>query len=378
MPVPAARLTDDAGAEPYRVMLVDDSAAIRGFFRRALESDSGIRIVAAVGNGQTAIDTLRRVRAEIVVLDIDMPVMDGLTALPGLLAIDPSVKIIMASALCAANADISLKALSLGAADYIPKPEAGARRYEADSFRHELVGKVRVLGRARRGPSATGRLRLRGLSESPSERLARGGGFTLRPPSALPPAALAIGCSTGGPQALLRLIAGLGADFGLPVLITQHMPAAFTGILAAHLAKAAGREAREAADGEAVRAGGIYVAPGNFHMLVEGGAGDAVIRLSQAPPENFCRPSVDPMLRSMAETWGGRLLAAILTGMGHDGLGGAHCVVERGGTVIAQDEATSAVWGMPGAVAAAGYCSAVLPLDALAAKVRLLCGRAAA
>jgi two-component system chemotaxis response regulator CheB len=360
----------------YRVMVVDDSAVIRGFFRRALESDPTIDVVASVGNGQSAVDSLRRAGVDVIVLDIDMPVMDGMTALPQLLAIDPSARIIMASTLTAANAEISLRALSRGAADYIPKPSTAAEMHSAESFQRELVEKVKALGRARRGikedPAVAPRERRPSALYPAAPKP-----VVLRKPSLVPPAVLAIGSSTGGPQALMKVIQGLGVEFGLPILITQHMPATFTGILAEHIAKVAGRSAREAADGQAVEPGRIYVAPGDFHMTIEAGAAAPVIRLNQQPPVNFCRPSVDPMLASMARVYGQRLLALILTGMGHDGLGGGRATVAAGGTVVAQDEATSVVWGMPGAVATDGLCSAVLPLDAIAAHLRKLAGRPA-
>ena len=366
----------DADAR-YRVMVVDDSAVIRGFFRRTLESDPAIEVVASVGNGQSAVDSLRRAGVDVIVLDIEMPVMDGMAALPKLLEIDPSVKVIMASTLTAANAEISLRALARGAADYIPKPTTAAEMHSAQSFHRELIEKVKALGRARRGikqdptPSPRERRASALLPTAPKP-------VVLRRPSLVPPSVLAIGSSTGGPQALMKVIQGLGADFTLPILITQHMPATFTGILAEHIAKVAGRPAREAVDGQAVEAGQIYIAPGDFHMTVEAGAPAPVIRLTREPPVNFCRPSVDPMLESMSRIYGQRLLAVILTGMGHDGLDGGRATVAAGGTVVAQDEASSIVWGMPGAVATDGLCSAVLPLDSIAAHVRKIAGRSAA
>lgn len=357
----------------YRVMVVDDSAVIRGFFRRTLESDPAIEVVASVGNGQSAIDSLRRSGVDVIVLDVEMPLMDGMTALPKLLDVDPSVKIVMASTLTAANAEISLRALARGAADYIPKPSTTHEIHSAVAFHRELLDKVKVLGRARRG------LRADPVPSAPRARVAAGQPaarqpIVLRKPALVPPAVLAIGSSTGGPQALMKLIQGLGAEFTLPILITQHMPATFTGILAEHIAKAARRPAREGVDGLALQPGHIYVAPGDWHMTVAAAVPAPVIRLNQAPPENFCRPSVDPMLRSLSALYGQRLLTVILTGMGHDGLGGSRAVIDAGGTVLAQDEATSVVWGMPGAVATAGLCSAVLPIDDIAGHVRKLCG----
>ena len=376
----AAAADAESPDAPYRVMVVDDSAVIRGFFRRALESDPAIAVVASVGNGRAAIDALRRDPVDVIVLDIEMPVMDGMTALPHLLEADPTAKVVMASTLTAENADISLRALAQGAADYIPKPTTTREIHSGPAFQRELVAKVKAHGlarRARRGETAPGRgPRARPAAAGPAAPPPRE--IALRPPSALPAAALAIGSSTGGPQALMTLFAGLGAGYAAPVFVTQHMPAAFTGILAEHIGKIAGREAREAADGEAVQPRRIYVAPGDWHMLVEPCDGGAAIRLARTAPENFCRPSVDPMLRSLAALYGRRLLCAMLTGMGHDGLEGARALVAAGGTLIAQDEATSVVWGMPGAVAAAGLCSAVLPIGRIAPRLRELTSPAAA
>ncbi|MPY70400.1 MAG: chemotaxis-specific protein-glutamate methyltransferase CheB [Alphaproteobacteria bacterium] len=354
-------------------MVVDDSAVIRGFFRRALESDPMIEVVASVGNGQNAIDSLRRTPVDVVVLDIEMPVMDGMTALPKLLEIDPAVKIVMASTLTLSNADTSFKALARGAADYIPKPTTTQEIHSGVDFQRELVEKVKALGFARRGQAgspATARL-------AAATQAATSAKIVLRQPGTLPPTVLAIVSSTGGPQALMAVIGALGKDFPLPIFVTQHMPATFTGILADHIGKAAGRDTHEAVTGEPVKPGTIYVAPGDYHMVVEKGSPANVIRLNQDSPENFCRPSADPMLRSLAAVYGNRLLCVILTGMGHDGLAGSRVLVDAGGTLIAQDEASSVVWGMPGSVANAGLCSDVLPLGQVAGRVLKLCGRPA-
>ncbi|HZB93563.1 MAG TPA: chemotaxis protein CheB, partial [Stellaceae bacterium] len=200
--------------------------------------------------------------------------------------------------------------------------------------------------------------------------------IALRPGARETPEVVAIGSSTGGPQALFRVGAALKGAVKQPIFITQHMPATFTTILAEHLGRASGYPVAEGVDGERVQSGRIYVAPGDFHMTVEAERGDKVVRLLKTPPENFCRPSVDPMLRSLARSYGGRVLTLILTGMGHDGLAGGRGVVEAGGTVIAQDEASSVVWGMPGAVAMAGLCSAVLPLDEIGGFLAKLATRA--
>ena len=358
---------------PYRVMLVDDSAVIRGFFRRTLEADPEIEVVASVGNGQFALDSMQRHEFDVVVLDIEMPVMDGLTALPKLLAADRTVKIIMASTLTLKNADISLKALAAGAADYIPKPVSASKIHSAQVFKRDLIEKVKALGAARRRTLVPAQARAR-APETVASPLAAAP-YTLRDPSTAEPLVLGIGSSTGGPQALLEVIGGLPKDFNLPILVTQHMPATFTSILAEHIAAAAGRPAEEGKTGDPVERGHVYIAPGDHHMVVERHGAECVLRLTQSPPENYCRPSVDPMFSSMAKIYGRNLLCTILTGMGQDGLVGAKAVIEAGGSLLAQDEASSIVWGMPGAVAVAGLCSAVLPLDEIASHIGKVSGR---
>jgi two-component system chemotaxis response regulator CheB len=359
--------------DAYRVVVVDDSAIIRGLLARTLESDPEIAVVETVSNGQLAIAAVKRSAPDVVVLDIEMPVMDGLTALPEIMKADPQVKVIMASTLTLRNADISLRALALGAADYIPKPTSAGDISQGYDFKRDLIAKVKALGAARRasGPPGTPTRRpAAGLAPAVAGQppsVYRGASIKLREAPSIVPAVVAIGSSTGGPQALFQLLPALAKDVRQPILITQHMPATFTTILADHIQKLTGRPCAEAVDGEPLVAGKIYVAPGNYHMLVAPGDGGNVIRLTQTPPENFCRPAVDPMLRSLAQVFGRNVLAVILTGMGQDGLKGGEAVVAAGGAVIAQDAATSVVWGMPGAVATAGICSAVLPIQEIGA-----------
>ncbi len=344
-----------------RVMICDDSAVIRGAIARALEADPAIRVVARAANGRDAVESLRRTPVDVIVLDIEMPVLDGIAALPLLLAVDPGVRIVMASTLTTRGADIALRALRLGAADYIPKPSAIGPLGDA-VFRDELVAKVKGLARLRRAAAC-----------GPQPRAASAPGAPPappRPPPARTPHLLAIGSSTGGPQALLALITGLGRDVPVPVAITQHMPPAFTAMLATHITALGGLPCTEATDQAPMLPGRIYLAPGNRHLLIEAGpAAGLRTRLSDAPPVNYCRPAVDPMLESAAAAAQGRVLVAMLTGMGHDGLAGTRAVVAAGGTAVAQDEATSVVWGMPGAIAQAGLCHAVLPLPRLAPRL---------
>jgi two-component system chemotaxis response regulator CheB len=315
-----------------------------------------------------------------------MPELDGISALPLLLQKKRNLVVIMVSTLTRRSAEISLRALALGAADYIPKPETAREATASVSFRRELIEKIRTLG-ARRVP-LRGYARIPAPDVTPLPRtkpavaphtrsdVAPTEPLRLRPLSAVPPRVLLIGSSTGGPQALTALIEKLPAAIDrAPVLIAQHMPPMFTTVLAEHLSRAGGRGAHEAEDGEPVLAGGIYVAPGARHMRVVRGDNGIRIALGEDAPINFCKPAVDALFASAAPVWGAATLALVLTGMGADGTRGAADIVAAGGSIIAQDEATSVVWGMPRSVAQAGLCSAVLPLDQIAPKIiRLFAG----
>jgi two-component system chemotaxis response regulator CheB len=293
--------------------------------------------------------------------------MDGLTALPRLLAIDPELAVIMASTLTARNAEISLQAMNLGASDYVPKPTSAGEIYSTEDFRRELTEKVLTLGARRRRRAGTAPVRAQ-TAVAP---------VALAKPGRQRPRILAIGSSTGGPNALVRLFSTLPRPLGLPVVITQHMPAAFTAILAKHLAKETGWDVSEAKGGEGLAPDRVFVAPGDQHLLAVSGAAGPRVLLDRGPKENFCRPAVDPMLRSLVAVYGAGVLAVVLTGMGQDGLIGTKQVAAAGGTVIAQDEATSVVWGMPGAVARAGIASAILPLASISAHLTsIVAGRA--
>ena len=343
-----------------RVMVVDDSAVVRGFIVRILEAEPGIDVVATCSNGLMAVQHAARTALDVIILDVEMPVMDGLTAVPKLLAANPHARIVMASTLTQRNAGVSLEALARGAADYLPKPTTSGISTNGD-FRRELLEKVFALGRsaAKRPTDAP----VRTAARAPQKAAPA---IQLRIAQPCRPQVLLIGSSTGGPQALMALLAALPPSVNVPILIAQHMPATFTAILAQHIARASGRPCAEAANGVELRAGSIYLAPGDFHMEVARDGTAHIARLTQAPPENFCRPSVDPLFRSAARLFGGDVCAVMLTGMGSDGLEGTRKLAAAGAPVIAQDEATSVVWGMPGAIANAGLCSAVLPLTAIA------------
>lgn len=344
-------------------MIVDDSAVIRGLISRWLEADPDIVVVATAHNGLSALRALEAAQPEVVILDIEMPEMDGMTALPKIIAAMPGIKIIMASTLTRRNAEISLKALEAGASEYIPKPEAIRLGGSAD-FRALLLEKVKALGVvARKGRPGGMVAAARPVAVSPVKPI------VIRPlTSKLMPRILAVGSSTGGPQALLQFLNAFKPAPVLPVIITQHMPPTFTAILAEHLARATGIPCKEAADGDRLEPGKVYIARGDYHMLVEHKGREGYLRLTQDPPENFCRPAVDPMFRSVAREYGAAALAVVLTGMGSDGTIGGKAIVDAGGTLLAQDEATSVVWGMPGAVAQAGLASAILPLSQLGRK----------
>ena len=357
---------------PTRVMVVDASTVVRGLITRILESEPGIEVVASVAHGRAALSALPSHHIDVVILDIEVPVMDGLTPLTELLKHDPGLKIIMTSALTLHNAEASLQAMQAGAADYITKPTASREIGDASEFRRDLIAKVRSLA-APRGTAAPAvapsaipgaAVRRPALHTHPPAATARRP-VLLRRPGPKAAEVIAVASSTGGPQALFAFLCGIKPDIGLPILITQHMPPTFTMILAQHISRISGWRAEEARNGETIAGGRVYVAPGNYHMVVQQNGPARTIRLNQGPKENFCRPAADPMLRSIAHAYGGHVLAVILTGMGHDGLAGSNVVVAAGGTLIAQDEPSSVVWGMPGAVAMAGLCSAVLPLDEL-------------
>tara|TARA_R110001583_G_scaffold177021_5_gene332003 strand:+ start:2756 stop:4465 length:1710 start_codon:yes stop_codon:yes gene_type:complete len=559
---------------PYKVLIVDDSAIVRGLVTRMLQEDDDIEVVGSVANGQDALGVMAEGGIEAVVLDIEMPVMDGLTALPKLLEIDPTVRVIMASTLTKRNADISFQAMTLGAVDYIPKPSSAKDLNVGEGFRAELLDKVKAWSEQRRkmleadqarfeeiqqevaaqqaeeeppvdevakpdAPSEdiddhgdhgdaqfkaelsvehqtlqkqgrvqrkrfTAELRPRPLhqpgrhgpvptrpapqpqqqhsqqavasgnnrgntgaavsksvaaSAAPVERnvggaatarpsdpgrlireaaIAAGGGkvtttgvkpavkpgscaptrpatargtqvqsrapgarspgsagqrakasagavpapakrakmagqVNLLPEKRLTVEAIAIGSSTGGPQALFEVLRGL-TGVRQPIFITQHMPATFTTILAEHITRLTGIKCQEGQTGMPIQGGQVYLAPGDYHMVIEGRGNSRKIVLNQNQPENFCRPSVDPMLRSLVESYGGNILTAILTGMGQDGMLGGRAVVGAGGMVVAQDEQTSVVWGMPGAAAHAGICSAVLPVGSISAYIKKFAG----
>jgi two-component system chemotaxis response regulator CheB len=390
-------------------MVVDDAVVVRGLVSRWVEEEPGLELAASLRNGKEAVDQLERANPDVVILDVEMPVLDGLAALPLLLEKKRDLIVIMASTLTRRNAEVSLKALSLGAADYVPKPETNRGVTTSPTFRHDLIEKIRQLG-ARRKRKEAPRFRVQQMqapapaahgqaptahgqapavpAQTPAAPRFRAAPalvpsaetgaptILLRPFSTTPPRVLLIGSSTGGPQALIAVLSHIAPVVErVPVLITQHMPPTFTTILAEHIARASGKPAREGSDGEPILAGNIYVAPGGRHMQVVRQNGAPFIALDDGPLVNFCKPAVDPLFSSACKVWGPAILAVVLTGMGSDGSRGGVEIAKAGGSVIAQDEATSVVWGMPGAAAHTGVCSAILPIEQIAPKlVRLFSG----
>jgi two-component system chemotaxis response regulator CheB len=364
---------------PIRVMIVDDAIVVRRLLTRWISAEPDMMVAACACTGREAVEQVENCNPDVVVLDVDMPELDGISALPLLLKKKRDLVVIMASTLTRRSAEVSLRALSLGAADYVPKPEAAPDASTSLAFHRELIDKVRSLGRRGRSlarqwkPDAGLHHPLPAPRRRTSPSQAEIAPFNLRPFSAAMPRALLIGSSTGGPQALSTLIGQIDATIErAPILITQHMPATFTTVLAEHLTRVSGRRVREAEHVEPVVAGGVYIAPGGRHMRIVRGRNGPMIALGDDPPVNFCKPSVDPLLSSAAQVWGSASLALVLTGMGCDGTCGAADIAAAGGSVIAQDEATSVVWGMPRSVALAGLCAAVLPLCQIAEKVNRL------
>jgi two-component system chemotaxis response regulator CheB len=379
-----------AADSAIRVMVVDDAVVARSLVTRWVDAEPDMTIVASLRTGREAVEQIDKSNPDVVVLDVEMPELDGISALPLLLKKKHDLVVIMASAVTRRGAEVSLRALSLGAADYIPKPATSRETSTSSEYRRELIEKIRTLGRRRRilprhvapglSPADEHGARQRPVSSHAAREALPVKpdlhGLALRPFSLAVPRVLLVGSSTGGPQALTVLIQKLPAAIDrAPLLITQHMPPTFTTVLAEHLSRIGGRGAHEAEDGEPVLAGGIYVAPGGRHMRVTRDQNSIRIVLGDDPPISFCRPSVDPLFSSAAQVWGSSALAVVLTGMGSDGCHGAADIAAAGGSVIAQDEASSVVWGMPRAVAQAGLCSAVLPLTDIGPKIiRLFSG----
>lgn len=335
---------------PIRVLVVDDSVVIRRLLTTIIDADPELEVAGIAQNGNIALQRIRQLQPDIVTLDVEMPELDGLATLEQLRADHPDLPVVMFSTLTERGGEATLTALALGASDYVTKPaNVGSVTAGMERVRDELLPKLKGLCRA---PSQT--------VFPPFERIVQAGA----PSESVE--LVAIGSSTGGPNALTEVLGAFPADLGVPIVVVQHMPAVFTKLLASRLDESCAVTVHEAEDGLRAEAGHVYIAPGDHHMTVERRiAGGFTLRTNQDPPENFCRPAVDPLFRSVAKATHGNAVAAVLTGMGHDGRDGCVPLREAGAHIIAQDEATSVVWGMPGAVASAGLADSVLPLHAI-------------
>ena len=356
-----------------RVLVVDDSVVVRRLVSKALEQDGSIEVAGVAADGRIALTKIAQTKPDLVILDVEMPVMDGLTALAEIRERWPRLPVIVFSTLTVRGAAVTLDALAAGASDYVAKPGRGGDPVEnLARIREELVPRIFALC-----PGVVGRRHLEGIRPTARPRPAR----TSAAPRVGPAARVdivAIGASTGGPTALAELLPGLPASLPVPVVIVQHMPPLFTGFLAERLDGRAALRIAEATNGDPLAPGGVLIAPGDRHMVVDSFGGHFRVRTHLGPPENSCRPSLDPLFRSAADTFGPSVLAVVLTGMGSDGLRGAERVREAGGQILVQDEASSVVWGMPGFVARAGLADAVLPIGRMAREIvgRVGMGRA--
>jgi len=341
-----------------RVLIVDDSSVIRRLITEALGADSSIEVAATAPNGKIALEKIQQIRPDAVTLDVEMPVMDGLETLRQLRKTHPRLPVIMFSTLTERGATTTLDALSLGASDYVTKPSNTSKLEEGLlAIRQSLIPKIKALC-GRREEAAP-----RHLYPGPPKAALQ------RHLSPGPVKVLAIGVSTGGPQALEKFIPHLPSDLAVPVVIVQHMPKIFTRLLAERLSAHSKIRVRECVAGTALAPGQAWIAPGDFHMTVKKSSSGVLLETNQGPPENSCRPAVDVLFRSVAQVYGNSTLAVILTGMGSDGLHGCENIREAGGRIFVQDEATSVVWGMPGAVANAGLADKIIPLEEISGEV---------
>ena len=347
--------------EQIRVMVVDDSVVVRKIVTDVLSADPMINVVGTAANGRLAVAKLEQLKPDLVTMDIEMPDMNGIEAVRAIRATRNRVPIIMFSTLTERGASATLDALSAGANEYVTKPaNVGSVAQSMESVREQLIPKIKALtGRPQTAAAPTA---------AP---------VAARPPVARtraprPPAVLVIGSSTGGPEALTKVLPLLPGNLPVPVLLVQHMPPVFTRQFAQRLDRLCALDVVEAVDGTLLAPGTVHIAPGDFHLTVGTSGANRRTALNQAPPENFCRPAVDVLFRSAVAAYDGAVLGVVLTGMGSDGRIGAGQIREAGGSVVAQDQATSVVWGMPGAVTQAGFADEVLPLGRVAEAITRL------
>ena len=361
-----------------RVLVVDDSAVMRSLLRSVFRTDASIEVVGTAADGESAIGMVESLHPDLILLDVEMPVMDGVATLRQLRSRGHKMPIIMCSALTTRGGRVTIEALASGASDYVAKPKSQAGPAEAiQALARDLLPKIAALTTVESAAPAPVLSALaprqpavQGQGQGPAAA-ARAHAITAAP------ALVVIGVSTGGPAALDIALPALPANFPLPVLIVQHMPELFTHLLAERLDQRCNLRVSEAKEGDPIRPGRILIARGNWHMEVVGARGvqPATLHLTQGPPENHCRPAADVLFRTAVANYGAATLAVVLTGMGSDGLVGARLIRAQGGTVLAQDQPTSAVWGMPGAVARAGMAQRILPLREIAPELIRLSSR---
>jgi two-component system chemotaxis response regulator CheB len=336
---------------PVRVLVVDDSATVRSIVSRGIERDPGLEVCGVAANGRIALEKITVCTPDLVILDIEMPEMDGLATLTVLRSRHPALPVLIYSTLTERGAAATIGALLRGANDYVTKPSSLGRSGGIDAhLRDELLPRVRALV----APRVTRRIAAptpRPLAGAPRARV------------------LAMGASTGGPTALARLVAELPADLPVPVVVVQHMPALFTRALAEQLDAVGRIRVAEARPGTVLSPGRVWIAPGDHHLQVEAWGDEKVLRIDQREPVNSCRPSIDVLFRSVAEVYGDRALAVVLTGMGSDGVEGAQAIRRAGGRVLAQDESSSVVWGIPRFVIERGLADAAVPLEHMAGEI---------
>ena len=377
-----------------RVLIVDDAVVVRGLFGRWIEADGRFEVLPTCADGQSAIAAAKKHRPQVIVLDLEMPVMDGMTALPEIIAASPESAVLIASTLTRRNAKLSMRCLALGAAEVLPKPDSNRDLTLSTSFREEFIAKIAGLAGAQvnalrpaRAPAAPFAPPLQPAAGQTSTGQTATGQATprapvireLRPSQSLAghvqqmPRYIVIGASTGGPRAVAQVLSDIKSVLPhVATLIVQHMPPMFTASFAEQMQAQIGMPVREPADGERIQQGAVYIAPGGRHMGVVRDNGQPLIRITDGPPVKFCRPSVDVLFADVARELGNGALAMVLTGMGSDGCDGSRLLRQAGVAVIAQDEASSVVWGMPGAVTKAGLASLVLPLTDIGPSIREL------
>ncbi len=341
---------------PIRVLVVDDSVVIRRVLCDVLSKESDLEVVGIAGDGKIALAKMAQLHPDLVTLDVEMPVMDGLETLAELRKLYPKLPVIMFSTLTERGAAATLDALSLGASDYVTKPSNTSPEGAIEAVRSQLIPKIKALG-----PKTGAKPAVPALPPRPP--------VPVKKPANARVEIVTIGTSTGGPNALAEVLPRIPKDFPVPIVVVQHMPPLFTRLLAERLASRSEIPIEEGSTGATLSPGHCWIAPGNFHMTVKRAGVNWRLDLNQDPPENSCRPAVDVLFRSVAAVYGPNALALVMTGMGADGVIGARHIREAGGEVIIQDEASAVVWGMPGLVYAAGQADAVYPLDQLGQEI---------